>query len=147
MARTVCVSSPRTEFLAMTCWPLFQYCNNLYSANTFFLFCCLWLAWYNFYSVMFPVCLSSSCLDNYFGKIECFPIAVAVLTDVSLSDRLCRAKPGTLLATSFSAEFYFQFWKGFCFVFVIMFVAEIQPYCLVEPGRGTQKLKMISSLW
>lgn len=98
MARIVCVSSPRTEFLAMTSWPLFQYCNVLYSANTFFLFCCLWLAWYNFYSVVFPLYLSSSCLDNYFGKIECFPIAVAMLTDASLSDRLCRAKPGTLVA-------------------------------------------------
>lgn len=87
--------------------------------------------------VMFPLCLPSSCLDKCFGKMECFPIAEVVLTDVSLSDRLCRPKPGTLI----SGKFCFQFWKGFWFFFVIMFAAEIQPYCLVEPGRKTQKVK------
>lgn len=88
-----------------------------------------------------PSCLPSSCLDNYFGQTECFPTAVALLTDVSLSDRLPRAKPGTLVATSFSAKFYFQFRKGFCFGFVITFAAEIQLYFLVEPGRKTQKVE------
>lgn len=90
---------------------------------------------------MFALCLPSSCLDNYFGQTECFPTAVALLTDVSLSDRLPRAKPGTLVATSFSAKFYFQFRKGFCFGFVITFAAEIQLYFLVEPGRKTQKVE------
>lgn len=125
----------------MTCWPLFQYCNIFYNVTTFFLFLCLWLTLYNFCSVVFALCLPSSCLDNYFGQTECFPTAVALLTDVSLSDRLPRAKPGTLVATSFSAKFYFQFRKGFCFGFVITFAAEIQLYFLVEPGRKTQKVE------
>lgn len=111
-------------------------------ATTSILFCCLWLTWYSFYSVVFPLCLPSSCLDNYFGKIECLPVEVALLKDPSLSVRLCRARPGTLVVTSFSAKFYFHFWKRFFFVFVIMFAAVIQPHCLVESRRRrTEEVK------
>lgn len=102
---------------------------------------CFVVAWYNFCSVLFTLCLPSLSLDNYFGKIVYFPIAVAVLTAVGLSDELCRAKPGTLVASSFSENFCFGFWEGFCFVFIITFTAAVQLYCLMEPGTRTQKVK------
>lgn len=102
---------------------------------------CFAVVWYNFCSVLFPLCLPSSFLDNDFGKVVYFTVAVVVMTAVGLSDELCRAKPGTLVATLFSAKFCFRFWKGFCFVFVIMLTAAIQLYCLMEPGTRTQKVK------
>ena len=102
---------------------------------------CFAVVWYNFFSVLFPLCLPSSSLDTYFGKIAYFPIAVVVLTAVGLSDELCGAKPGALVAASFSARSCFPFWKGFCFVFIIMFTAALQLYCLMEPATRTQKVK------
>lgn len=64
-----------------------------------------------------------------------FPIAEAMLTAVGLSDELCRAKPGILVATSFSAKLYFDFERIFLVVvFVNMVTAAMQLYCLMEPG-------------